>query len=198
MKMTTIILTGALVLIGVILIYAATKPDVYPIERSILIKSNAESIFNEINNIRAWEAWTPYNQDPNVKTSYSGPESGPTATFSWDSKGKAGQGSMEITKSVAPTKVAIDLRMLKPFQVVNKVEFLIEPQNSFSKVTWRMQHNEPYPAKVIGMFMSMDKMVGSDFEVGLARLKNVVESREHTQSATFQGSVKNEGTAIKN
>jgi hypothetical protein len=162
--------------IGVILIYAATKPDVYPIERSILIKANAERIFDHINNLKAWEAWTPYNQDADMTKSYTGPESGPTATFTWDSKGKAGKGSMEIIESIPSTKVGIDLKMIKPFQVVNKVEFLLEPHNDLTKVTWRMQHNEPYPAKVIGIFMSMDKMVGRDFEIGLARLKNIVEN----------------------
>ncbi|HEY1871490.1 MAG TPA: SRPBCC family protein [Chitinophagaceae bacterium] len=184
--MTTIILAGVLLLIAAILIYAATKPNVYPIERSILIKANPEKIFDYINNLKAWEVWTPYNQDAKGETLFSGPDSGPNAAFSWNSKGKAGKGSMEITKSIRPTMVAIDLRMIKPFLVVNKVEFLIDPQGDGTKVTWRMQHNEPYPAKVVGIFMSMDKMVGSDFEIGLARLKNTVEDEVAAIKATLE------------
>jgi hypothetical protein len=177
MKMTTIILTGLLLLIAAILIYATTKPDVYPIERSLLMKANPQTIFDNINHLKAWEAWTPYNEDGDVKNSYSGPENGPNATVSWSSTGKAGTGSMEITNAVAPTLVSIDLKMIKPFEVVNKVEFLIEPQQDQTKVTWRMKHHEPYPAKVFGIFMNMDNMVGKDFELGLARLKDVVEKQ---------------------
>jgi hypothetical protein len=183
MKMTTIIIGSVLLLVVGILIYAATKPDVYPIERNMVIGARPELIFDHINDLRAWEAWTPYNADSTVRNSYSGPSSGPGATCAWDSEGKAGKGSMEITESVRPTKIAIDLRMIKPFQVVNKVEFILEPQGNNTKVTWRMQHNEPYPAKVAGIFIDMDKMAGSDFEVGLSQLKKLVEHQAATANA---------------
>jgi hypothetical protein len=173
MKMMIIAIVG---IIAAILIYAATKPDVYPIERSIYIAGSAEEIFPKINSLKEQGKWTPYDGDQPVM-SYSGADSGVTAAVAWDSKGKAGKGSLEITKSQPPNKVEIDLRMEKPFKVTNKVEFTIEPQADSSKVTWRMQHNEPYPAKVIGIFMSMDKMVGKDFEVGLSRLKKLIEKK---------------------
>jgi hypothetical protein len=184
MKMTTIILLSVGTLIAGVLIYAATKPDVYPIERSLVIKAEAERIFPQINNLKAWETWTPYNADGSVQQSYSGPESGRGATCSWNSEGKAGTGSMEITDSKPPSLVGIDLKMIKPFQVVNKVEFILQPVTEGTKVTWRMQHNEPYPAKVVGIFVNMDNMVGKDFEVGLNLLKNVVEKSAVNETTT--------------
>jgi hypothetical protein len=170
------IIIGAVGIISIILIYAATKPDVYPIERSIYIIGSAEEIFPMINSLKEQGKWTPYEADKTIMT-YRGADSGVTSAVVWDSEGKAGKGSLEITKSQPPNKVEIDLRMERPFKVTNKVEFTIEPHADSTKVTWRMQHNEPYPAKVIGIFMNMDKMVGKDFEVGLSRLKKLIEKK---------------------
>ncbi|AMP16271.1 SRPBCC family protein [Collimonas pratensis] len=164
------------VAIAAILGYATLQPDDFRVQRSVTIKAPPEKIFALIDDFHAWGSWSPFEQlDPGMKRSFSGAASGKGAAYAWDSTGKAGAGSMEIKESTPPSKILIKLDFTKPLEGHNTAEFSIDTQGDSSKVTWAMYGPSPYVAKVMGIFFSMDNMIGKDFETGLATLKSVAE-----------------------
>lgn len=164
------------VAIAVILIYAATRPDSFRIERSISIKTPPEKIFPFLNGFRQWEAWSPWEKvDPAVKRSYSGADSGKGAVYAWQGNKDIGQGRMEIIESTPSSNVVIKIDFLKPFEAHNTIEFRLERQGDAVKVTQAMYGPSPFLSKLMGLFCSMDKMVGKKFEEGLTSLKSIVE-----------------------
>ncbi len=164
-----------LVIIGV-LIFAATRPDSFRVERAVSIKAPPETIFALINDFNRWGAWSPWEKlDPAMKRTFGAATSGQGATYAWEGNKDVGQGRMEIAESVAPSRVTINLDFLKPFEVHNIVEFTLEPTGDSTKVTWAMHGPMPFISKVMSVFFSMDSMVGKDFEAGLANLKATAE-----------------------
>lgn len=162
-------------IVTLILIYAATRPDTFHVERTISVKAPPEKIFPLINDFRQWEAWTPYNKDPAMKKTLSGNANGKGAAYAWEGNSEVGQGNIEITESSAPAKIALDLHMIKPFEGHNQVEFTLAPTDGSTTVTWAMNGTRNFIVKVMGLFFSMDRMVGKDFELGLANLKSIAE-----------------------
>jgi uncharacterized protein YndB with AHSA1/START domain len=164
----------ALVIAGV-LIYAATKPDSFRLERSTTIKAPPEKISAYLSDFKQWAAWSPWEEkDPAMKRSFSGAASGKGAVYGWEGNKNVGSGRMEIL-DVQPQKVTIKLDFLAPFEAHNTTEYSLEPQGDGTKVTWAMFGPSNYMSKVMNVFMSMDKMVGPDFEAGLAKLKAAAE-----------------------
>ncbi len=171
------ILLVILVIIVGILIFAATRPNEFSVQRSVTIQASPEAIFPHLSNFHAWEAWSPRaKMDPNMQTSYSTNDSGVGATYAWEGNSKVGQGKMEYTQVSEPNRVEVKLEFLKPFKAQNRVEFTIVPNGDVSIVNWLMDGPSPYLSKLIGVFYSMDSMIGKDFEKGLADLKRVSES----------------------
>jgi hypothetical protein len=161
--------------VGVLAI-AATKPDEFRVERSIAIKAPPDKIFPLINDFKAWPAWSPYeNKDPAMKRTYSSSTSGKGATYAWDGDNNVGAGNILITDAPPPSKVALDLNMTRPIEAHNKVEFTLMPAGDSTTVTWAMRGGVPYFAKILHVFVNVDKMVGGDFEAGLAKLKAAAE-----------------------
>lgn len=164
------------VVIVCILGFAATKPDTFSVRRSAGIGAAPEKIFPMINDLKSWRTWSPWEKkDPGMKRTYSAVTSGKGATYAWEGNSEVGQGGMEITESVPSSKIAMKLDFIKPFEGHNTVEFILEPQDGMTNVTWTMRGPTPYLAKIIHVFFNMDKMVGGDFEVGLANLKAAAE-----------------------
>jgi hypothetical protein len=164
------------VLIVALLVFAATKPDTFRVQRSASIKAPPTKIFPLINDLRSFNTWNPYEKkDSNMKGNYSGPSSGKGAAYAFDGNKEVGKGSIEITESSPPSKVAMKLNMVKPFEAHNLVEFTLEPQGDSTNVTWAMNGRTPYLAKVVHVFFDMDNMVGKNFESGLANLKTIAE-----------------------
>jgi carbon monoxide dehydrogenase subunit G len=171
----TIALIVAVVIAGV-LIYAATQPDNFGVQRSTTIKAPPEKIFAAINDFQQWRAWSPYeNKDPAMKRTLGAVTAGTGATYAWEGNKEVGQGRMEISGTTAPTLVTIQLHFIKPFEAHNQVDFRLEPQGDTTKVTWDMRGPAPYITKLMSTFFDMDKMIGKDFEVGLANLKTLAE-----------------------
>lgn len=167
------------VLVAGVLIYAATKPDTFRVQRSASIMAPAEKIFPLINDFQRWGAWSPWEKkDPAMKRTFGAVTSGKGATYAWEGNKDVGQGSMEIVESIPPSRVALKLDFLKPFEAHNRIEFVLQPAAGATNVTWTMEGPTPYFAKIIHVFMDMDKMVGKDFEAGLANLKAAAEQRE--------------------
>jgi uncharacterized protein YndB with AHSA1/START domain len=169
----------AVAVIG-ILAYAATLPDTFRVQRSISIKAPPEKVFPFINEMKTMNEWNPFaKQDPTMRLTYSGPPAGKGAAHDWDSDGRAGKGRLEITDSAAPSQVTMRLDMVKPMEAHNAIVFALQPQaqesNVTTNVTWSMTGEYPYIAKVMCVFFSMDRMIGGEFEKGLADLKAMVE-----------------------
>ena len=174
--MFTIIALIVVVLITAVLIYAATKPDTFRVQRSISIKAQPEKIFPLINDFQSWMAWSPWEKmDPMLKRTYSGSVQGQGAVYEWDGNNKVGTGRMEIIEIAPPSKVLIKLDFIKPFEGHNIAEFTLEGHGDSTNVTWAMFGPAAYMAKVMSLFMDCDKMVGPQFETGLANMKAVTE-----------------------
>ena len=171
-------IVGAVVVVAVaaILIYAATRPDSFRVQRSATMNAPAEKIFPYLEGLKRWTEWSPYEgRDPQMKRAYSGADSGKGAVYEWDGNDNVGKGRMEIVDSKPPSKVVIKLDFLKPFEGHNTAELTVEPKGGQTIVTWAMYGPSTFMTKLIGMFMDMDDMIGRDFAAGLAKLKTVVE-----------------------
>lgn len=174
-KIVKIVALVVVVMVAGVLAFAATRPDVFRVQRSASIQAPPEKIHAALSDFRGWEAWSPWEKlDPAMKRSYSGAASGKGAVYAWDGNGNVGQGRLEITDT-APSRLAMDLDFVKPFEAHNKVEFLLAPKAGATEVTWKMQGPVPYVAKIVHVFVDMDAMVGGQFETGLANLKRLTE-----------------------
>jgi uncharacterized protein YndB with AHSA1/START domain len=164
-------------LLAALLVYAATKPDTFRVQRAASIKAPPEKIFAVLNDFLRWDAWSPWEKkDPAMKRTFSAVTSGKGAVYAWEGNRDVGQGRMEIAESVPPSKVAIKLDFVKPFETHNIVEFTLEPKADSTNVTWTMHGPMPYISKLITVFVNMDSMIGKDFETGLANLKGITEN----------------------
>ena len=164
------------VLLAVLLIYASTRPDTFRVQRATSIQAPPEKILPLLADFHQWGAWSPWEKlDPALKRTFSGPESGKGAVYAWEGNSKVGAGRMEIIEVAPPSRVAIKLDFLKPFEGHNVTEFTLEPQGGATHVTWTMHGPNTYMAKVMGIFLNMDKLIGKDFDTGLANLKTAAE-----------------------
>lgn len=169
------LLALVLVAVAIVLILAALKPDSFQVRRSIAINAPPERIQPLIADFRAWGAWSPWDKkDPAMKRSFSGAESGVGARYAWEGDKTVGKGSMEIVEA-APTKVALKLDFIAPFEAHNEAVFALQPQGQMTNVVWTMTGPTPFLGKIIHVFMNMDRMVGGDFEAGLAAMKAAAE-----------------------
>jgi hypothetical protein len=173
--MIKIIVIALIVVIAAILLIASTRPDSFRVERSAQISAPPERILSIVNDFHQWSAWSPYERlDPAMKRTYAGAAAGQGAVYEWEGNSKAGQGRMEIV-AAAPTRTAIQLDFIKPFRAHNIAAFTAQPQGDATRVTWSMEGPASFIHKVVGLFLNMDKMIGGDFETGLANLKAVAE-----------------------
>jgi hypothetical protein len=175
MKIAIGALIAIVAAVAIILIIAATKPDKFDIKRSIVINAKPEKIAAQIIDFRKWTFWSPYEKyDPEMKRTYSGSRTGKGAVYEWKGNSKIGSGRMEIT-DVTPSRITIKLDFFTPFEGHNTAEYIFEREGNATNVTWDMHGPNRFIGKIIHVFISMDKMVGKDFEAGLADLKKAAE-----------------------
>ncbi|MGH8246314.1 MAG: SRPBCC family protein [Gammaproteobacteria bacterium] len=166
------------VFVAGVLLLAATRSDTFRVQRAATIKAPPERIFALINDFNRWGAWSPWEKkDPGMKRTFGATMSGKGAVYAWEGNKEVGQGRMEIAESVPSSRVAIKLDFVKPFEAHNIVEFTLAPTGDATNVTWSMQGDTPYFAKIIHVFIDMDSMVGKDFEAGLTNLKAAAEKQ---------------------
>jgi uncharacterized protein YndB with AHSA1/START domain len=166
------------VAIAIVLILAATKPDTFSVRRTAVLKAPADRIFPLVDNFHQWSNWSPWeNKDPAMKRTYDGAESGKGAVYAWDGNKNVGSGRMEILDASSPSKIVIKLDFFKPFEGHNTAEFFFVPERdaSATNITWVMHGPSSFVSRVMQVFMNLDKMIGRDFETGLANLKRLVE-----------------------
>jgi uncharacterized protein YndB with AHSA1/START domain len=173
--LTTLVIIAVLIVLA-ILALAATKPNTFSLRREAVVGAPPEKLFRLINDFHEWPKWSPWEKlDPNLKRIHSGAGNGKGAVYAWEGNKKVGQGRMEIVESSA-NAIKIKLDFLKPFEAHNITDFTLEPRNGATHVTWEMRGPMPFMMKIMHVFMNMDKMVGKDFEAGLANLKAAAES----------------------
>ncbi|MBL0121754.1 MAG: SRPBCC family protein [Betaproteobacteria bacterium] len=165
-----------IVLIVALLAFAATRPDTFRLQREAEISALPEKMFAQIDDFHNWGAWSPWEKiDPAVKRTFSGATSGRGAIYEWEGNKKVGMGRMEITDSAPYSKITIKLDFLKPFEAHNITEFTLHRRGDSTHIEWAMFGPSPFMSKLMTIFVSMDKMVGKDFESGLANLKRISE-----------------------
>ncbi len=163
-------------LVAIILIIAALKPAHFRVQRSIEIEAAPGTIFPLINDLHENSRWSPFEKDPNMKKVHSGAPKGVGAAYDWDGNKQVGRGRIAIIESVPTSKVVMKLDMFTPFEAHNTVEFTLHPgEGKKTTVTWTMFGPQPYLAKVMSTVINCDKMVGSQFEEGLGKLKAIAE-----------------------
>lgn len=164
--------------IAAVLLFAATRPSEFHIERSASIGASPEVVFPLINDFEGWEHWSPWEKlDPAMKKELSGPPAGTGAGYAWWGNDDVGSGSMRITESQPPALVKIALEFVEPFQASNVATFTVMPEGAGSRVTWGMDGANPFGMKLASLFVDMDQMIGKDFEHGLANLRTLAEAR---------------------
>jgi uncharacterized protein YndB with AHSA1/START domain len=175
-EITAIIAAALAIAIAIVLILAAAQPATFSVRRATTVEAPAEKIFPLINDFHQWESWSPYeNKDPAMKRTYSGAASGRGAVYAWDGNKNVGSGRMEILETSVPSKVVIKLDFITPFEGHNTAEFTMLPQGDATNLTWVMRGPMPFMMKVLHVFINMDRMIGKDFEAGLANLKLLTE-----------------------
>ncbi len=179
--MVTLLITIAVALsaiAGVVVAVAATRPDRFEVRRAARIAAPAATIFPLIDHLRTMNIWNPFaNRDPAMRGTYEGPERGPGAAFGFDG-GKSGTGRIEIVESIVPARVVMRLSMVRPMAAENQIVFELAPAPGATEVTWSMSGKVPLLARVIHLLLSMDRMVGREFERGLADLKVMAERQQ--------------------
>ena len=173
--LTVLAILAAIVVVFVIVV--ATRPADFRLSRSITIAAPAANVFPHVNELKKWQPWSPWMKlDPNARSNFEGPEAGKGSAMSWAGNNQVGEGKMTITESKPNELVHFRLDFYKPMAGTSEAEFTFKPEGNGTTVTWSMWGKNNFIAKAMCMFMDMDKMVGGEFEKGLASLKSVAEA----------------------
>jgi Polyketide cyclase / dehydrase and lipid transport len=176
--MLTYFVAALAIVIVVFVVMASRQPDTFRVERSVTMAAPASSPFAQVNDFHNWKLWSPYEGlDPNMKQTCS-ETAGVDSTMSWSGNRKAGEGNMTIVESHPNDVVRIRLQFTRPFAATNTAEFTFKPEGNQTVVTWAMTGKNPYMFKALHTVINMDKLVGRDFERGLASMKTVVENQQ--------------------
>jgi hypothetical protein len=176
-------LVVAVLLVG-LCIAIATRPDTYRVTRSTTIAAPPDVVFGYVNDFHQWTQWSPFEKvDPAMTRTYGGAPSGTGATYSWSGNRQAGEGTITVRESLPSQRIALDLHFLKPFESTAVTQFTFDPAPQGVNVTWAMSGENNFIGKAMSLFVSMDKMVGKEFEDGLATLKSLSEAEGKRRSA---------------
>jgi len=170
-----LIALAAVVVIFVIVV--SLQPADFRVTRSATIAAPPADVFANVNDFHKWPAWSPWAKlDPAMKTTHTGPVAAPGSSYAWSGNDKVGEGKMTLVEAVPGQRLRITLEFLKPFAATSATEFGFAPRQGGTETTWTMEGHNSFVAKAFSVFMDMDKMIGNDFEKGLAQLKAVSEA----------------------
>lgn len=171
------ILIGLVVLIIVFVGVVALRPSAFRVSRSITVNAPPVAVFSQVNDFHKWEAWSPWaKMDPNAKNTFTGPPAGVGAGFTWSGNNKVGEGRMNIIETRPSELIRINLEFLRPMKATNLTEFTFKLDGSQTIVTWTMSGKNNFVGKAFGLLVGCDKMVGGQFETGLAQMKSLAEA----------------------
>jgi hypothetical protein len=173
----TLFLLFALALVSGFIAYVSLRPDNFRISRAALVDAPPQAVYPQINDFHNWESWSPWAKlDPNAANAFDGSPLGAGAIFSWSGNKKVGAGKMKIVESSQNERIRIKIAFEKPMKAVNDVQFDLRPVGDQTEVTWTMSGKNDFIGKAFNVFVNCDKMVGGQFEQGLANLKAIVEA----------------------
>jgi len=156
--------------------FVATRPAEFRVTRTASFAAPAPVVFAQVNELRKWEAWSPWaKKDPQMKQAYAGPAAGAGAVTSWVGNKDVGEGRMSIVESRPAELVRFKLEFFKPFAATNSAEFTFKEQGGRTAVSWSMSGRNNFVGKAMSVVFDFDKMIGADFEAGLASMKTIVE-----------------------
>lgn len=170
------VLSVLMIFVAAFVVIVALQPSDFRVTRSAAIAAPPEAVFSQVNDLHRWETWSPWAKlDPAAKGSYEGPAVGVGAAFSWSGNSQVGEGRMTITESRPNDLIRMNLEFIKPFKATNITEFTFKPEGNRTVVAWTMSGKNNFISKAVGLFMDCDKMVGGQFEKGLAQIKSIAE-----------------------
>lgn len=174
--MLNIVLVVVAAAVIVFVVVVATRPAEFRVTRSAVVSAPLSAVFAQVNELCNWDAWSPWAKlDPTAKATFEGPPSGVGAAFSWAGNNKIGEGRMTITESRLNELIRFKLEFVKPFKATNIAEFTFSPESGRTTVTWSMSGTNNFMSKAVGLFINCDRMVGGQFDQGLANMRAVVE-----------------------
>jgi hypothetical protein len=182
------ILIGLAVIVAGFLAFVASRPAQYHVERSVAIAAPAEVVYAQLEDLRRWGAWSPFEKmDPNMKKTFAGPERGVGASYTWEGNNEAGKGRMTISRAEPAKHVSYKLEFMEPMAGLAEANMDIESSGeNAQKLTWGMDGQNNFVGKMFCVFMDMDKMIGTQFESGLAQLKSIAEQEAKKQREAAQ------------
>jgi polyketide cyclase/dehydrase/lipid transport protein len=164
-------------LIAVFAAVVASRPPHYKVARSTLVQAPAPAVYARVADFHAWEKWSPWEKlDPGMQKVFSGSDGAPGATYAWKGNDKVGEGRMTVLEARPPEALGIRLEFVKPFASACTTGFQFAPQQAGTQVTWTMEGDNDFIGKAFSLFLDMDRMIGGDFERGLASLKALAEA----------------------
>ena len=164
--------------LGGVIALASLKPNVFSVSRSAVIDAPAGAVFARLVDLHEWSAWSPWaKRDPNATESFDGPESGVGASMAWSGNRKVGAGKMTILECVKDELLRLKLDFERPMRATNAASFELKPEGDATRVVWSMKGKNDFQAKLFSLFVNCEKLVGGDFEQGLANLKALVEEK---------------------
>ena len=181
------VLLGLAALIIILLGIIYTRASTFRVERTTRIDAPPDVVFALVNDFHAWDRWSPWaHLDPSMKVTYGGPPSGTGATYAWTGNDKVGEGNLRIVESKPAQAVVLRLEFIKPMASTNRTEFTFKPDGTGTKVDWVMTGPLDFMGKGMDLFVGMDRMIGPDFEKGLAAMRREAEAdaKKRAQAAT--------------
>ncbi len=181
MPKKTKVLIGFAGAVAALCLFIETRSSRCHVERSVTIAAPADRVFAQIDDLRAWQRWSPWEgRDPNLRRTYEGPASGAGARYAWAGNREVGEGRMTIARSDRPREIAIRLEFLEPFAATSVATFTLAPDGAGTRVTWSMDGEANFRAKAIHLLVDPDRLMGPEFARGLASLKSLVEKTTDT------------------
>ena len=175
MLIKIVIALAAIVVVLVVVI--ATRPTEFRVQRSATLSAPVPVVFAQVNDFHKWEAWSPYvKRDPAMRKSFEGAPAGVGAIYTWSGNNEVGEGRTTIIESRPGELIRIKLEFARPFASTSTAEFTFKPAGERTVVTWALDGQNGFPAKAMGLVMNMDRMIGDDFEKGLAQIKAIAEA----------------------
>jgi uncharacterized protein YndB with AHSA1/START domain len=168
----------ALAAIAVVLaVIVATRPSEFRVERTATISAPAPVVFAQVNDFHQWDAWSPYaKRDPAMTKRFEGAPAGVGAIYTWSGNQEVGEGRSTIIESRPNELIRIKLEFVRPFAATSAAEFTFRPEGDRTAVTWSLAGRNSFTAKAMGLVIDMDRMIGGDFETGLAQMKVIAEA----------------------
>ena len=164
-------------IVAVLVVVIALRPAEFRVERTATISAPPPVVFAQVNDFHKWEAWSPYvKRDPAMKKSFEGAPAGVGAIYTWSGNHEVGEGRTTIIESRPGELIRVKLEFVRPFTATSTATFTLKPEGERTAVTWSLDGRNGFPAKAMGLVMNMDKMIGDDFEKGLAQMKTIAEA----------------------